>query len=67
MARKMSNEEAVAKRIADLTDKITLDLDEVGKHIARMQPATYYNRLMVIAESAEWEKEQIPYQDERKW
>lgn len=67
MAKKMSNEEAVAKQIGNLTDKVTLNLDEVGKHLARMKPHTYYNRLMIIAEAAEWEMEKIPYQQDRLW
>lgn len=53
----MSNEEKVAHAIAKLLDSLTLNLDEVGKYLARFLPTTIYNRLMIIAESAEWEKE----------
>jgi hypothetical protein len=34
-----------------------LDLDQVGKYIARFLPTTIYNRLLIIAEAAEHEKE----------
>lgn len=53
----MSNEEKVAIAIAKLLDSLTLNLDDVGKYLARFLPNTIYNRLMIIAESAEWEKE----------
>jgi hypothetical protein len=53
----MSNEEKVAHTIAKLLDSLSLDLDEVGKYLARFLPNTIYNRLMIIAEAAEWEKE----------
>ncbi len=61
---KMSNEEKVALRMAQLTDSVTLDLDQVGKYLAKM-PNTYYNRLMIMIESAEWEKENGGYDQER--
>lgn len=57
MSRRMSNEEKVAHAIAKLLDSLSLDLDEVGKYLARFLPNTIYNRLMIIAEAAEWEKE----------
>ena len=56
MARRMSNEEKVAQTIAKLLDSLSLNLDEVGKYLARFLPNTIYNRLMIIAEAAEWEK-----------
>lgn len=57
MNRRMSNEEKVAEKIAKLLDSLTLNLDEVGKYLARFLPNTIYNRFMIIAESAEYEKE----------
>ena len=62
MRKLKSREEKVAEKIAQLLDSLTLDLDQVGKYIARFLPTTIYNRLMIIAESAEWEKEE---QDEQ--
>ena len=61
---RMSNEEKVALKIAQLTDSVTLDLDQVGKYLAKM-PNTHYNRIMLMIESAEWEKENGGYDQER--
>jgi hypothetical protein len=36
-----------------------LDLDSVGIYLARYSPTISYNRLLLIAESAEFEKENI--------
>jgi hypothetical protein len=63
--RQPSKEEKVAMEIAKLTDSITIDLDQIGKHLARMKPAIFYNRLMIIAEAAEWEMENSGYDQER--
>lgn len=54
--RRTSTEEQVATRIGDLIDKVSLDLDQIGIYLARDNNITY-NRLMVIAEAAEFEKE----------
>ncbi len=51
-----SREEQVATKIAELLEPVTMNLDEVGKSLARMSNI-HYNRLMLIAEAAEWEKE----------
>lgn len=51
-----SQEEKVAEQIADKLDKSTLDLDQVGRYLATM-PNLFYNRLMIVAEAAEFEKE----------
>jgi hypothetical protein len=51
-------------RTSGSLDSITLDLDQVGKYLAKM-PNTYYNRLMIMVESAEWEKENGGYDQER--
>jgi|LakMenEpi03Aug12_release.lakeMendotaPanAssembly.Ray.scaffolds.fasta_scaffold4905561_1 hypothetical protein len=54
--RRTSTEEQVATKIGDLIDKVSLDLDQIGMFLARDNNITY-NRLMVIAEAAEFEKE----------
>lgn len=53
---RVSREEKVAVKIGDLLDSLTLDLDQVGLFLARDNNITY-NRLMIIAEAAEFEKE----------
>ena len=53
-----SNEEKVADKIANSLDSVSLDLDEVGRNIARMRNLPY-NRLLIVVESAEEEKEKL--------
>lgn len=62
--RQPSKEEKVAYKIIELLDSSTLNLDEVGKALARQLPNTNYNRLMIVAESAEWEKEKPNYEQD---
>ncbi len=56
--RGMSKNEKTAVKIAELMNDVTLDLDQVGQYLGRLAPTISYNRLMLIAEAAEWEKEQ---------
>ena len=55
----ITKEEKAAQKIATIVNDITLDLDFVGIHLARVAPTISYNRLMLIAESAEFEKESV--------
>lgn len=57
--RRLTPEEKVAKQIEAIVSDLRLDLDLVGKYLANISPTVSYNRLMVIAESAEFEKESI--------
>ena len=50
-----TKEEKIAEQIANLTSDHRLDLDEVGRQVARMIPRTTYNRLLIITEAAEFE------------
>ena len=50
--QQLTEEAKVAVKITDLLSDVTLDLDLVGKYIARRQPKTYYNRTILVAESA---------------
>ena len=59
MRRIITTEEKAAKKIATIINDITLDLDFVGIYLARSAPTISYNRLMLIAESAEFEKESV--------
>ena len=52
-------EEKVAKQIENITSDLRLDLDLIGKYLANASPTITYNRLLLIAESAEFEKENI--------
>ena len=53
-----SNEERVAMTIAESLDRVSLDLDEVGRNIARMTNLPY-NRLIIVIEAAEEEKDKL--------
>lgn len=56
MARaRLTNEEKVAKVIVYAVNDLTLDLEEVGEHIAEIANTVLYNRLQVIFEVAEEE------------
>jgi hypothetical protein len=56
---RLTQEERVAKQIENLVSDLRIDLDLVGKYLADISPTMSYNRLMIIAESAEFEKESI--------
>jgi hypothetical protein len=55
----ITEEEKAAKKIANAVSDVRLDLDSIGIYLARYSPTVSYNRLMLIAESAEFEKENI--------
>ena len=55
----ITEEEKAAKKIANAVSDVRLDLDSIGIYLARYSPTISYNRLMLIAESAEFEKENI--------
>jgi hypothetical protein len=56
---RITPEEKVAKQIENITSDLRLDLDLVGTYLANSSPTITYNRLMMIAEAAEFEKENI--------
>jgi hypothetical protein len=59
MRRIITEEEKAAKKIANVVSDVRLDLDSIGIYLARYSPTISYNRLLLIAESAEFEKENI--------
>ncbi len=59
MRRIKTEEEKAAIKLATIVSDVRLDLDEVGVYLGRYAPTVSYNRLMLIAESAEFEKENI--------
>jgi hypothetical protein len=59
MRRTKTEEEKAAQKLATIVSDVRLDLDEVGVYLGRYAPTISYNRLMLIAESAEFEKENI--------
>ena len=59
MRRKLvTKEEKVAIQLTNVLSDLRLDLDMVGKYLVQLSPNVIYNRLIVIADSAQEEKEQ---------
>jgi hypothetical protein len=60
MRRKIkTEEEKAAQKLATIVSDVRLDLDQIGVYLGRHAPTVSYNRLLLIAESAEFEKENI--------
>lgn len=57
MARRIQTpEEKVVKAMSKLIADLTLDLETIGKHFSN-ERTVIYNRLITIADSAEYQKE----------
>lgn len=57
MRKIITDEEKLAMKLSDMVSDLRLDLELTGEYFARATPTVGYNRLMVIAESATYEKE----------
>ena len=57
MALRNTPELKVANKMSEMVNDLTLDLDQVGVYLASSNSITY-NRLMAVAESARYEKEE---------
>ena len=57
MAKRITEEEKVAKSIAKLVSDLRLDLEMIGMYFAWSNPNVSLRRLIQIAEAAEYEKE----------
>jgi hypothetical protein len=55
---KLTDEEKVAMRLASLVSDLRLDIEQVGEYLAQIAPTVSYNRLITIAESAQYHKEE---------
>jgi hypothetical protein len=56
MRRAISNEEKQANKIADILADLRLDLEMVGYYFGQNVSGTLYNRLLIVLERAEEEK-----------
>jgi hypothetical protein len=59
MKHQKTQEEKLAIQLAKALADLTLDIEQVGRYFATLVPSVSFNRLIVIAESAEYEKERI--------
>ena len=57
MRKQRTPEEKVAKTLAQSISDVSLDLDEVGIHLANNLPNVSFRRLEEVVESAKQEKE----------
>lgn len=55
--QKTTEEEKVAIRLGNIISDLRVDIEQVGRYLARTCPYVVYNRLITIAESAQFEKE----------
>jgi hypothetical protein len=53
----ISKEEKIARKLSDIVNDYTLDLDEVGRYFYRVAPRVSYNRILDIVDVAEMERE----------
>lgn len=66
----ITNEEKVAKKIANLMADFTLDLEKVGYHLARSNPHLLFCRSIEVLEAAQFqldtvEQNRIQYRHDR--
>lgn len=64
MSKRLTEEEKVATNIAKIVSDLRLDLNMIGKYLAWNLPNVSANRLVVIAEAMEHEKERKHVREE---
>ena len=57
-SRIRTEEEKIAKQLANIVNDLTVDLDQVGMYLARNSRNVSITRLNEVIESANYEKEQ---------
>ena len=57
ISHRTTNEEKTAIKIGNILSDLRIDLELVGQYLARSSPTVVYNRLITIADSAQYEKE----------
>lgn len=57
-SRMRTEEEKIAKQLANIVNDLTVDLDQVGMYLARNSRNISITRLNEVIESANYEKEQ---------
>jgi hypothetical protein len=67
-----TSEEKIAQKLNIIVSDLNLDLEQVGKMVARVLPTLTFSRVMVVLESAQAEREKIineprMHHDYRDW
>lgn len=57
ISKRVTEEEKVAIKLANILSDLRVDIELVGRYLARSTPTVVYNRLVTITESATYEKE----------
>jgi hypothetical protein len=57
MKHRITDEERTVIKLNNLLSDLRIDLEQVGRYLARQSPTVVYNRLITVAESAQFEKE----------
>lgn len=57
MAKRMTDEERVAKRMSDLISDLRLDLEMISLYITQISPNVTINRILLMADFIQDEKE----------
>jgi homoserine acetyltransferase len=55
--QKTTEEEKIALKLGNILSDLRVDIEQVGRYVARTSPNVVYNRLITVAESAQYEKE----------
>jgi homoserine acetyltransferase len=55
--QKSTEEEKIAIKLGNILSDLRIDIEQVGRYLARTSPNVVYNRLVTVAESAQYEKE----------
>jgi hypothetical protein len=58
MRHRITEEEKAVIKLNNILSDLRLDLELVGRYLAKISPTVVYNRLITIAESAHYEKEE---------
>lgn len=54
---RITDEEKVAIKLGNILSDLRVDIEQVGRYLSRTSPNVVYNRLITVAESAQYEKE----------
>jgi hypothetical protein len=57
MRKSQTKSEKIAIKLMEISNDVTLDLDQIGIYLARLSPNVSFRRLNEIIESANYEKE----------
>jgi hypothetical protein len=55
---RVTDEEKAVIKINNILSDLRLDVEMIGRYLAKISPTVVYNRLITIAESAHYEKEE---------